>query len=87
MRYAGSAWSWEDIRQQAGRDGFLEDIVDPGLAGWMDEGMFARWVLANLPSADELFSALRPQLTPSAARRLAHAVRAASPTEPAAAVT
>ena len=39
--------------------------------------MFARWVLADLPSVDELFAALRPQLTPSAARRLAHAVHAA----------
>jgi hypothetical protein len=81
IRMAGSAWSWEEFRLQAQREPYLEDIVDPDLAGWMDEGMFARWVLSDLPSADELLATLRPQLAPSAARRLAHAVHAASATQ------
>ncbi len=83
VRVAGAAWSWEDIRMQAQQPGFLDDIVDPTLAGWMDEGMFARWVLSDLPSADELFAAVRPLLSPTATRRLAHAVHAAAVTEPA----
>jgi hypothetical protein len=77
MRMAGSAWSWEDFRLQAQRESGLQDVVDPDLAGWMDDGMFARWVLSDLPSPDELLTALRPHLSPSAARRLSHAVRAA----------
>jgi hypothetical protein len=83
MRMAGSAWSWEALRLQAQHESGLEDIVDPELAGWMDEGMFARWVLSDLPSPDELLAALRPQLAPSAARHLTHAVHAASSPMPA----
>ena len=83
MRMAGSAWSWEDLRLQAQHECGLQDIVDPELAGWMDEGMFARWVLSDLPSPDELLAAVRPQLAPSAARRLTHAVHAACTPEPA----
>jgi len=85
VRMAGSAWSWEDFRLQAKQEGCLEEIIDAELAGWMDDGMFARWVLADLPSPDEMMAAVRPQLSPSAARRLAHAVHAASSPEPAAA--
>jgi hypothetical protein len=77
-RMGAAAYSWEAVRIQAARQvGFLDDVIDPRLAGWMDDGMFARWLLAELPSVDELFTALRPRLTPSAARRLAHAVHAA----------
>jgi hypothetical protein len=81
-RMGAAAYSWEDVRIRAARhEGFLDEVVDPHLAGWMDDGMFARWVLAELPSVDELFTALRPRLTPSAARRLAHAVHAADTTQ------
>jgi hypothetical protein len=81
-RMGAAAYSWEDVRIRAARqEGFLDDVVDPHLAGWMDDGMFARWVLAELPAVDELFTALRPRLTPSAARRLAHAVHAAETTQ------
>ncbi len=80
-RIGAAAYSWEDIRLKASRqEGFLDDIIGPDLARWMDDGMFARWVLSDLPSVDELFAALRPQLTPSAARRMAHAVHAAGTT-------
>ncbi len=82
IRVAGSAWSWEQIRAQAEHEGFLDGLIDPGLASWMDDGMFARWVLGELPAADELFAALRPLLTPSASRRLAHALHAAVRTAP-----
>jgi hypothetical protein len=87
LRVAGSAWTWEDFRQQAERDGGMEHIVDPSLARWMDEGMFARWVLAELPAPDELLATVRPHLVPSAARRLAHAVHEAGLPEAADAAT
>ena len=87
IRMAGSAWSWEDFRLQAQVQVGMEDVIDPELAGWMDEGMFARWVLADLPSPEELLPALRPHLAPSAARRLAHALHAATVAEPAGAAS
>lgn len=87
IRLAGSAWTWEDFRLHAQQDPDGHDIIDPDLAAWMDAGMFARWVLSSLPAPDELLVALRPLLTPSAARRLAHAVHAATTPEPAAAST
>jgi hypothetical protein len=77
VRAAGSAWSWESFRLQAAGGEGLRELIDPSLAGWMDEGMFARWVLDGLPSPDEMLAALRPQLSPSAARRLGHAIHAA----------
>jgi hypothetical protein len=70
-------WSWEVLRRSAMRDGWAWMMVDRDLAGWMDEGMFARWILDSLPSTEDLLARLRPRLAPSAARRLAHAVRAA----------
>ena len=75
---AGSAGSWEDFRRQVAVDRGLEEIMAAELAEWMDEGMFARWILADLPSPDLMLAAARPHLAPSAARRLAHAVRDAS---------
>jgi hypothetical protein len=76
LRVVGSAWTWEDYRQLAERNSDVEGVIDPKLAAWMDEGMFARWILSYLPAADELLAAVRPHLAPSAARRLTHAVRA-----------
>jgi hypothetical protein len=81
LRLTGSAWSWEDFRRQAEADTCLADLIDPKLAGWMDEGMFARWILSDLPSPDELLAKVRPYLVPSAARRLAHAVHASGQPE------
>jgi hypothetical protein len=77
VRAAGSAWSWERLRHQAAEGDDLQDLIDPELAAWMDEGMFARWILDDLPSPDEMLAALRPRLSPSAARRLGHAIHAA----------
>jgi hypothetical protein len=87
IRLAGSAWTWEDFRQHAQGDPAVRDVINPELAAWMDDGMFARWVLSCLPAPDELLVALRPHLTPSAARRLAHAVHVAITPEPAGAVS
>jgi hypothetical protein len=73
-RLAASAWTWEDYRVIAGQDECLADLCEPELAAWMDEGMFARWILSALPAPEELLVAVRPCLVPSAARRLAHAI-------------
>jgi hypothetical protein len=82
LRMAGSAWTWEDFHRLSQGHSGLEEIVDPALAAWMDEGMFARWVLSELPSAEELLAAVRQHLAPSAARRLTDAVHASDLPEP-----
>jgi hypothetical protein len=74
-RVAGAAWSWADLRHQVQDFDGLGGLIDPELAAWMDDGMFARWVLSALPSPDDVLAAARPHLVPSAARRLAHAIR------------
>lgn len=74
VRIAANAWSWQEIRAQA-CDGHLEALVQPGVAQWMDDGMFSRWVLGRLPPLDQLMAALRAYLVPSAAARLETALR------------
>jgi hypothetical protein len=69
--------SWEGLRLRAVTERWCADLVSSELAGWMDEGMFARWVLAALPAPNELVARIRPLVAPSTARRLAHAVRSA----------
>lgn len=34
------------------------------LARWMDDGMWARWLLARLPSTDDLLAAIHALLPP-----------------------
>jgi hypothetical protein len=72
---AGGLLSWEGLRLQAITERWWADLVSSELAAWMDEGMFARWVLGALPAPDELVARIRPLVAPSTARRLAHAVR------------
>ena len=73
IRSAANAWSWEEMRTEAAR-GNLAGLVDAGLAEWMDEGMFSRWLLELIPSTEPMLAALEPCLTPSAALRLAGAL-------------
>ena len=54
-----------------------EWVPAPHLAAWMDEGMFARWILGSLQDPEDLLRQARPGLRPAAARRLAHLVRSA----------
>ncbi|MGH9057334.1 MAG: hypothetical protein ACRDYY_15970 [Acidimicrobiales bacterium] len=73
-----SACTWDFLRRHAGGIPWVGAVVPPDLAGWMDEGMFARWLLDGLPAPEQLISRIRPLVAPSTARRLAHAVRAAA---------
>ncbi len=68
---------WGDMRR-AVADGHCGPGMPPArLAAWMDDGMFARWMLDLWRPPQELLAELRPHLRPAAARRLAHEVRAA----------
>jgi len=70
IRVARRAWSWETLRCQAATEGTLADLCPPALAGWMDEGMFARWVLDGLLPATALLGHLDGLLEPAAAAAL-----------------
>lgn len=64
---AGRASTWEGVRQMAHSTGQW-----PFADSWMDDGFFARQLLATLPSIDELLTTLDAQLP----RATARAVRA-----------
>ena len=67
--------SWEMLRGVATRHAGVVAELAPEVAAWMDEGMFARWVIGGLPSyghllegahdacTAEAFTQLRRQLT------------------------
>ena len=58
--------SWETFRAVAAkRQGLIDDLT-PDMAAWMDEGMFARWVIGGLPSYDHLLEEARKASTPEA---------------------
>jgi hypothetical protein len=69
VHIAANAWSWPEIRSQACA-GNLGALIDSELAAWMDDGMFSRWLIAGVPSLDQLLAALNPHLVPSALKRL-----------------
>jgi hypothetical protein len=78
VRLASSIWTWERLRRDTIVNHWASQVVSAEVAAWMDEGMFARWILAALPDADELMTQVRHCVAPSTARRIAHAVRAAA---------
>ena len=68
---------WEQLRQRAAdgrRDGGIG--VEPSLAAWMDDGMFARWVLGGLPPLPRLLTDAARHLSPDVLRRVRRALRA-----------
>jgi hypothetical protein len=71
------AMPWEQLRQRAAtgrRDAGIG--IDADLAGWMDAGMFARWVLAGLPPLPRLLADCAAHLSPDVLRRVRRALRA-----------
>jgi hypothetical protein len=50
----GRSRSWADVRTACAAGAWGELGVDPEVAEWMDDGTFARWVLAELPDAAEV---------------------------------
>jgi hypothetical protein len=67
--------TWADLRQEAGRDLVLPCMPPPDLSNWMDDGMFARWILADLPTVDELLHQVRPKVSADAYRRIRHLIQ------------
>jgi hypothetical protein len=64
--------TWNRLRRMGERSGRW--MVPEG---WIDDGLFARHVLASLPSVDELLARLDAQLSVTTARKVRAAVEAA----------
>jgi hypothetical protein len=71
------AWPWPRLRAEPA----VVDLPGPPLtstvAAWMDDGMFARWLLADLPNDADLLAAVHALLPPTLAEGVEVVVRAA----------
>lgn len=71
-----AAWPWSRLRAEPSALPLPASAPSPGLAAWMDDGMWARWLLSHLPAADDMLSAVRGLLPPALAETVAGVVRA-----------
>ena len=56
---------WDAFRNRASNASSPWPGMDPSIAGWLDDGSFARWCLADLPDRDVILDDLRDLLEPS----------------------
>jgi hypothetical protein len=67
---------WEDLRRRAA-EGRADALGVPAeLAAWMDDGMFARWALARVPTLPSLLQACAGTVSPAVLQRVRRALRA-----------
>lgn len=57
---------WSQLRRACAARLWPHPEIDPATAAWLDDGAFARWVLASWPELDDLRNALEALLAPSA---------------------
>lgn len=57
------AWPWARLRAESGVADLAGARPSPALAQWMDDGMWARWLLAGLPGGTDLLAAVQDLLT------------------------
>jgi hypothetical protein len=57
-RMMGEARNWAHLRRAASAGEWPVENLAPDGAAWMDDGMFARWVLAEFPLLDEYLEEL-----------------------------
>ena len=72
--------TWSSLRRSASLQGSDEPMVAPGLtpavAAWLDDGSFARWVLAGLGGIDTARTEVTASLAPLVAAKLQAALTA-----------
>jgi hypothetical protein len=68
--------TWEACREQAAQGAWPELGIPPHLAGWMDDGMFAREALGAFPDPIELLEHLADLLAPEVWQHLIAALAA-----------
>jgi hypothetical protein len=54
----GRAKPWPDLRQRAIAGEWVVEGLAPAGAEWMDDGMFARWLLGTFPAVEDLAAEL-----------------------------
>lgn len=86
-RRLAEAWPWDRLRKEP-------DVLDtpgpplpPDITTWMDDGMFARWIMAAFPSWEQLANAAAQLLPPAVATTIAETVVAAGISWPEAVVS
>jgi hypothetical protein len=71
------AVTWERLRSRVATGRSAAGIeLDAATATWMDDGMFARWVLADVPPLPLLLGRVATVLPPQVLRRVRRALRA-----------
>ena len=68
--------TWEQLRAMAAKGHRVTSDLTAEDAAWMDEGMFARWVLGEIPSYDHLLTEARRSTTPEAFTQVRRQLRA-----------
>src|SRR4029450_67903 len=54
----GRAKPWPALRQRAIEGEWVVEGLEPDGAAWMDDGMFARWLLGTFPAVEDLAAEL-----------------------------
>jgi len=62
--------SWPALRNACSAGSFTFDGVPAGVARWLDDGAFSRWVMGSYPPLDQLVTAVCELLAPPLASRL-----------------
>jgi hypothetical protein len=75
-RALAEAWPWTRLRAEPTVLDLPGPLPEPGVAAWMDGGMWARWLLAAFPSLDDLVDAARSLLPSNVARAVEQVVHA-----------
>jgi hypothetical protein len=58
------AWPWSRLRVEPALADLPGSPPSPAVAHWMDDGMWARWLIRDLPPAADMLDAVRALLTP-----------------------
>jgi hypothetical protein len=75
-RALADAWPWSRLRADPAVVDVPGPLPDPPVVAWMDDGMWARWLLAAFPALADLVDAACSLLTPNLARAVKQVVEA-----------
>jgi hypothetical protein len=75
-RALADAWPWARLRADPAVVDVPGPLPDARVAAWMDDGMWARWLLAAFPALDDLVDAACSLLAPNLARAATQVVQA-----------
>ena len=75
-RALADAWPWARLRADPAVVDVPGPLPDARVAAWMDDGMWARWLLAAFPALDDLVDAACSLLAPDLARAARQVVEA-----------